>query len=182
MRVGVHARNDVTFTDGDYRLIREARIETLKLMSHTDPSVFARLRAEFPELELIVRLYDPSIDRRDPDLFVRNMAPVIKALQPYVMKFEIHNEPNHVAGIEGWGATDTDAHDFLTWYTYVLEQLKGMFPWARFGFPGLALNWPHRDLEWLDICAPAIRASHWLGCHCYWQYGNMLSDDWGLRF
>jgi hypothetical protein len=64
----------------------------------------------------------------------------------------------------------------------VLQGLKKACPWARFGFPGLALNWPHRDLEWLSICQEAVRASDWLGCHCYWQYDNMLSDEWGLRF
>jgi hypothetical protein len=110
------------------------------------------------------------------------MAPVVQALQGYVTKFEIHNEPNHVQGIEGWGATDKDARDFSVWYMHVLNTLRPSFPWARFGFPGLALNWPHRDLEWLSICQEAVRASDWLGCHCYWQYGNMLDPEWGLRF
>jgi hypothetical protein len=64
----------------------------------------------------------------------------------------------------------------------VLAGLKQACPWARFGFPGLALNYPHRDLEWLDICRDAILASDWLGCHTYWQYDNMFSADWGLRF
>jgi hypothetical protein len=31
------------------------------------------------------------------------MVPVIMRLKPCA-KFEIHNEPNHADGIEGWGA------------------------------------------------------------------------------
>lgn len=184
-RVGLHARNDVHFTDGDYHLIRAARIETLKMMSHTDPSVYKRLRSEFPGLELIVRLYDDRVRNRsrpDPASFVAKMQPVVQSLRPYAVKFEIHNEPNHAEGIEGWGASDADARSFLSWYMSVLRSLKKACPWAKLGFPGLALNWPHRDLEWLSICQEAVRASDWLGCHCYWQYGNMLSDEWGLRF
>ncbi|MDX9833493.1 MAG: hypothetical protein RBU35_24725, partial [Anaerolineae bacterium] len=185
VRVGLHARNDVRFPDADYEMLRRARIETLKTMSLTEPSVYQRLRQEQPDLEFIVRLYDDRI-RRDsrpsPADFVARMVPLIDRLKPYTVKFEIHNEPNHAEGIEGWGASDDNAHAFRSWYLQVLAGLKQACPWARFGFPGLALNNPHRDLAWLDICRDAIEASDWLGCHCYWQYGNMMNDQWGLRF
>jgi N-acetyl-anhydromuramyl-L-alanine amidase AmpD len=169
--------------------VREARIETLKMMSFTDPGVFDRLRRENAStsggIEFIVRLYDDRL-RRDsrpsPADFVAKMTPIIKRLRPYTAMFEIHNEPNHVAGIEGWGASDADARAFRDWYMKVLPALKKACPWAKFGFPGLALNHPHRDLAWLDICRKAVLASDWLGCHTYWQYGNMMKDDWGLRF
>ncbi len=184
-RVGLHARNSVQFTGHDYELVRQARIETMKMMSHTDISVYQRLRRENPDIEFIVRLYDDRLrhdSRPSPADFVAKMVPIIKSLRPYVTKFEIHNEPNHAEGVEGWGASDQHARSFLSWYLQVLPALKEACPWARFGFPGLALNNPHRDLEWLAICRNAIRASHWLGCHCYWQYGNMMKDAWGLRF
>lgn len=184
-RVGVHARNSVFFTEPDYELIRRVRIETIKMMSLTDVSVYERLRRENPGIEFIVRLYDDRI-RRDsrpsPADFVAKMVPIIVRLQPYATKFEIHNEPNHAEGVEGWGASDDNARSFRDWYMQVLSALKEACPWAQFGFPGLAPNSPHRDLEWLTICRDAIRASDWLGCHCYWQDGNMLKDEWGLRF
>lgn len=184
-RVGLHARNDVRFPEHDYEVIRRARIETLKMMSFTDVSVYNRLRREHPDIEFIVRLYDSQIhrdSRPSPAIFVARMVPIIRRLRPYATKFEVHNEPNHVTGIEGWGPSDNNARSFTAWYMQVLSKLRNACPWAKFGFPGLALNHPHRDLDWLDICRDAIRASDWLGCHCYWQYGNMLSDQWGLRF
>jgi N-acetyl-anhydromuramyl-L-alanine amidase AmpD len=184
-RVGLHARNDKFFTGHDYELVRLTRVETLKMMSHTDVSVFEKLRKENPQVEFIVRLYDDRINnnsRPTPAQFVARMVPIMRSLRPYANKYEIHNEPNHVSGIEGWGASDSDARAFNSWYLQVLSRLRRACPWASLGFPGLALNSPHRDLNWLSICKSAIEASDWLGCHCYWQYDNMLSDAWGLRF
>ncbi len=186
MRIGLHARNDETFTETDFAAIRTARIETLKIMDFTKITVLERVRGENPGIEFIVRLYDDRIGRGyshpSPYDFVARSAPRINALRPLATKFEIHNEPNHYQGIEGWGSTDWDAQNFREWYRLVLQGLRQTCPWASFGFPGLALNYPHRDLEWLDICRDVILASDWLGCHTYWQYGNMLSPDWGLRF
>ncbi len=184
-RVGLHARNHVHLTEPDYALVHTARIETIKMMSFTDVGVFERLRRENDGIEFIVRLYDDRIHRDSyptPAVFVAKMAPIINRLKPYATKFEIHNEPNHVEGIEGWGSSDAHALAFRDWYAKVLSALKKACPWARFGFPGLAPNHPHRDLAWLDICRKEILASAWLGCHTYWQYGNMMNDDWGLRF
>lgn len=184
-RVGLHGRNSVHFTELDYELVRRARIETLKMLSLTDVSVYERLRRDNPEIEFIVRLYDDRLhydSRPSPTAFVTKMVPLVKRLKTYVTKFEIHNEPNHVDGIEGWGSSDQQARSFVAWYLPVLQGLKRACPWASLGFPGLALNFPHRDLAWLDICKEAIQASDWLGCHCYWQYDNMLHDEWGLRF
>jgi hypothetical protein len=184
-RVGMNGRNHAEYPEEDYELIRRARIETLKTVSVTQPGVYERLRRENPSLEFIVRLHDDRIGRGhypSPDQFVLKMVPLMQALQPYATKFEIHNEPNHVDRIEGWGPSDEDAKSFLAWYQEVLAKLRQACAWASFGFPGLALQEPHRDLEWLEICQPAIVASDWLGCHCYWQQGNMLSDQWGLRF
>ena len=46
MRIGLHARNDTTFTDTDYQAIRVARIETLKIMDFTRLDVLARAPGE----------------------------------------------------------------------------------------------------------------------------------------
>ena len=184
VRIGLHARNDSSFVEGDYLVIKEAKIETLKILSFTGTHVFEKVRQENPGLEFIVRLHDSRIgaSHPNPESFAAAAIPRINELKPFATKFEILNEPNHHQGYEGWGSADDAARSFRDWYLDVLKRLKRACPWALFGFPGLAPHWPHRDLEWLDICRDAIQASDWLGCHIYWQGDNQLQNDWGLRF
>ena len=164
-RVGVHGRNDTDFHENDYKAIREAKIEAIKMMTHTRVDVFKRLKSDNPNLEIITRLYDgPTFNEHghpSPEDFCRRIIPLMQQLQPYCIKFEIHNEPNHLDRIEGWGDTDDDARNFNEWYLRVYDILKQYCPWAKLGFPGLAI--PHRDLEWIELCTPAVQKSDWLG-------------------
>lgn len=191
VRIGVHARWDVLFEEADYRVIRLGRVETVKMMSFTRPEVFARIKRENPEIELIVRLYDDRINTMGhptPREFAEKMIPIMRALQPYATKFEIHNEPNHAARIEGWGPTDEDARDFNVWFLRVYDLLKTAHPWAELGFPGLAIpSFLHRDRRWLQICQPAIEQADWLGVHSYWQtppdrVSVIFHPNFGLTF
>ncbi len=187
-RVGLHGRNYESFDEVDYQIVREAHIETLKMMSQTHPDVFKRLKSENPDIEFIVRLWDDrmGVDHHPaPEQFVERMLPIMERLRPFATKFEIHNEPNHLKRYEGWGQEDADARNFSQWYQQVFKLLKQRCPWSLLGFPGLAI--PHRDLEWVEICRPAVEMSDFLGVHCYWQTTpqeprNHLADFWGLRF
>jgi hypothetical protein len=188
VRIGIHARNDYTFRPQDFELVREAKIETIKMMSFTDISVFKSLRQENPNIEFIVRLHDDRVKagfHPSPQEFASKFITRMKELRPFATKFEVHNEPNHPARYEGWGQEDSYAQDFNQWFLQVYSLLKSGCEWAELGFPGLAV--PHRDLEWLDICRPAIEKADWLGVHCYWQTpadqpNNHLHGKWGLRF
>lgn len=187
-RVGVCGRNDHHFQEADYALVRQANIECLKMMSFTTVDDFEQLVIENSELDFIVRLYDGRFGKGyhpSPIEFANTFIPVMDGLTPYVTKFEVHNEPNHLQGIEGWGQEDHHARDFNAWFLEVYDRLKQACPWASLGFPGLAI--PHRDLEWLEICRPAVEKADRLGAHCYWQNPtandyNHLADFWGLRF
>ena len=163
VRIGLHGRNDVFFQEMDYQLIREAKIETLKMMSLTDPSVFARIKQENSDIEFIVRLYDDRINadgHPTPQEYASKMIPVMQSLQPYVIKFEVGNEPNHVHRYEGWGSEDADAVDFNAWFLEVYDLLKNAHPWAELGFPALATpNSFHRDRAWTEF----VREGHQSG-------------------
>jgi hypothetical protein len=187
-RVGVHGRNDYQYHGGDFNLVREAKIEAIKMMSFNPPDVFHRLRDVNADLDFIIRLYDDRMNvghHPTPAEFADKSIPIMRQLRPYATKFEVHNEPNHLRKIEGWGQEDPYAHDFNAWFLETYDRLKQACPWASLGFPGLAI--PHRDLEWVEICRPAVNRADWLGVHCYWQNptyteGNHLTDFWGLRF
>ncbi len=187
-RVGLHGRNNVNFDEIDYQVIHTANIETIKMMGQTKTTVFKRLKQENPNIEIITRLYDDRFGvnkRPSPQEFAQKQLPIMRALQPYCTKFEVHNEPNHLQGYEGWGQEDYHAQDFNQWFLRVYDLIKNALPWASLGFPGLAI--PHRDLQWIEICRPAVERADWLGVHCYWQTPpgqekNHLVDFWGLRF
>ncbi|MCZ7569695.1 MAG: discoidin domain-containing protein [Ardenticatenaceae bacterium] len=187
--VGLHARNDAVFTPVDYEIVRQARVESMKTLSFLSDEVYAALRGMNPQMEFIVRLYThmPRGSVVPPQQFADEFQPLIERFGKKfsILKYEIHNEPNHLTGLEGWGQTEQDARDFQAWYKQVFAILKQRNPWALFGFPGLAV--PHNDLQWLDWAREAIEISDWLGCHIYWQTPanapNTYRDDvWGGRY
>lgn len=189
-RIGVHGRNAELFDERDFQIIREGRLEVIKMMSHTRPEVFARIKQENPDIEIITRLYDDRIhhDHPSPEDFCRKLIPVMQALRPHCQKFHVHNEPNHAAGYEGWGATAADAASFNRWFLQVYNGLKAACPWAKIGFPGLAVpDFLHHDKTWLRVCRPAIEKADFLGVHCYWQTPKSgdrfyLDENFGLAF
>jgi hypothetical protein len=191
VRVGLGGRNDAAFQEGDYQLIGAAKIETLKMMSLTDPAVFARIRKENPDVEFIVRLYDDRMNANGhptPKEFADRMIPIMRGLQPYAVKFEVGNEPNHFRRIEGWGPTDADAQNFNAWFLEVYGLLKMAHPWAELGYPALATpDSYHRDKAWLALTGEAVERADWLGVHCYWQSppdkpSTMFDEAHGLCF
>jgi hypothetical protein len=191
VRVGLDGRNDTVFQEADYQLVREAKIETLKMMSLTDPAVFARIQQENPGVEFIVRLYDDRMNANGhptPKEFADRMIPVMRSLQPYAVKFEVGNEPNHFRRFEGWGPTDADAQNFNAWFLEVYGLLKAAHPWAELGYPALATpDSYHRDKAWLALTREAVERADWLGVHCYWQSppdkpNTMFDEAHGLCF
>ncbi len=188
MLVGINGRNDFwngQFTESDYRTIREAKIEMVKLMEYTQPDVLYRLRAERPSIQFIIRLYEQGQKPDDPETFVQKHAGAIEKFRLFTNQFEVLNEPNHPQ--EGWGPTLDQAQAFNNWFLETLSHLKARHPWATFGFPALSPTMlpddPHLDFDWLEACRPAIEAADWLAVHCYWfdEHG-VLHPAFGLRF
>ncbi|MEW5956140.1 MAG: discoidin domain-containing protein [Chloroflexota bacterium] len=188
MLIGMIGRIDFwsgQLTEHDYRVIREARLELVKLMEYTRLNVLSRLRAEQPAIQFIIRLYEEGQKPGPPAEFVKKHANAIESFRPYVTLFEMLNEPNHVQ--EGWGPTQDQAKAFNRWFLETLPLLKARHPWARFGFPALSPtmlpNDPYLDFDWLEACRPAIEAADWLGVHCYWfDEHSVLHPSFGLRF
>ncbi len=188
MLVGINGRNDFwhgQFTENDYRVIREAKIELVKLLEYTQLSVLQRLRTERPSIQFIVRLYEQGQKPGPPTDFVTKHANSIEAFRLYANMFEVLNEPNHPQ--EGWGPTLDQAKAFNAWFLETLSLLKTRHPWAKFGFPALSPTMlpddPNLDYDWLEVCRPAIEAADWLGVHCYWfDQAGVLHPAFGLRF
>ena len=173
MLVGINGRNDFwsgQFTESDFKAIREAKIEMVKLMEYTQLDILHRLRAERPSIQFIIRLYEEGRKPESPEDFVQRHAASIEGFRLFTNLFEVLNEPNHPQ--EGWGPTLDQAKAFNEWFLATLSYLKARHPWAKFGFPALSPTMlpddPHLDFDWLEACRPAIEAADWLGVHCYW--------------
>lgn len=174
IRAGVHLANDGNVTDEHLALIRNLRLVKglVRLDCDWDEVDWAQLGCHLrQDAAVVLRLFFPG--RLDAAEFVaraaKKLPSVLTSLSPRTCYLEIHNEPNHAGGIEGWGATDADAADFADWYRGVLLGLEhhGLF---HLGFPGLAVGeWAHRERRWATINHLNMAASDWIGVHCYWQ-------------
>lgn len=187
-RVGVCGRNSPDWRDCDFQALVSLKAEAVKLMSFAQAGTANRIKEMLPDITITVRLYEGGFGQGyhpTPKEFVDRVSEHIIRLRPYANRFEIHNEPNHLQGIEGWGQDVHHANDFNGWFLEVYGRLKTAFLDLEFGFPGLAI--PHRDLAWLEVCQAAIEVADFVGIHCYWQNPtlvetNHLDDFWGLRF
>lgn len=174
MRAGVHLPNDGRMTDQDLQLV--AGLPLVKGLLRLDVNwgevdwreLAWHLR---DDCTVILRLFFPG--KLEPREFVaratRKLRPVLAVLGNRQVLIEIHNEPNHAEGIEGWGASREDAWDFVPWYAIVYGGLVHA-GFHGLGFPGLAVGeWVHKERTWAEECRQLIRASDWVGCHAYWQ-------------
>lgn len=134
---------------------------------------------------VILRLFFPG--RLDPEEFVKRAAIKLPSLLGVLgereVLIEIHNEPNHAAGIEGWDQSDKAACDFSRWYAQVFKGLRER-GFSGLGWPGLAVGeWVHGERSWAIANRANIRLSDWVGVHCYWQrleemHNDRLGENW----
>ena len=182
MKAGVHLANDGNVTDDHLSMIRDLPIVKglVRLDVDWDEIDYTRLSWHLrDDCDVVLRLFFPG--RLDAPEFVeraaRKLPPVLNVLSPRQCYIEIHNEPNHAEGIEGWGASNDDANDFLVWYNDVFDGLRER-GFRRLGFPGLAVGeWVHRERTWATLCRRAINRSDWLGIHVYWQRRVEMKHD-----
>lgn len=179
---GIHFSNSYWTPPSEehFRLLRLAKPDTIKTLIFTSPhldqvGIHARLKHEHPNARIVARCYaDMSGGMWGVSQFADAFAPCIAELQGSVRWFEIHNEPNLYFE---WPGT---AHEFTKWSIGVLRALRYRFPWAKFVFPGMAINDNYR--QWWDICALAIRQYDAFGVHCYWQFDNWDHDYFGRAY
>ena len=188
MRVGIHLPNDGQIAAHRWEQI--GRFSLVKGLVRLDvpwgelpwPELVKHLRGD---CLVILRLFFPG--RLEVDEFVTRSAaklpPILDLLGDREVLIEIHNEPNHAAGIEGWGSSDREAADFSRWYAKVFRGLRDR-GFTGLGWPGLALGeWAHGERSWALANRANIRLSDWVGVHCYWQrpeemFSDFLGENW----
>jgi hypothetical protein len=186
--VGLHGRVDGPMQEGDWQVVKRARIEALKLTSSALVEDVIRAREINPGMFILVRL---SADLRGRKVgaaqFARWVEPDLKRFSEQgVRYFEIHNEPNLTP--EGFGSSWRSGYEFGEWFVQVCDLLRAKYPQARFGWPGLApgpstSGMRSDDVEFLRSAGSFVGDADWIGCHCHWEDRHgIASENGGAKY
>ena len=186
--IGLHGRADGPLLEPDFPVIRDTRMEAVKLLSNAPPENVKRLREINESIFLMVRLFGKFHERTvsSADFVSSIEADVERLYRAGVRHYEVHNEPN--LQIEGWQRSWQDGSQFADWFMEVFERVKGRFPDALLGYPGLSPGWDisgQRMDSWtfLQQSEEAVLSADWIGCHCYWASDvDMLKPSGGMVF
>jgi murein DD-endopeptidase MepM/ murein hydrolase activator NlpD len=187
---GVHGRaGEPVMRDADYMTLQRAGLEAVKLLTWTLPGEIDRVRAQNPNVFILARLMTKiGAPNQFSDFFVSEVQEHMAGFYARgVRYFEIHNEPNLT--VEGWRSSWQDGREFNRFFLEVYAKLKGRFPEAKLGYPGLspdgipAPGVRANDLAFLAESDEAARTADWLGVHCYWQSeAEMSAPRGGLNY
>lgn len=184
--IGLHGRSDGELQEADFGIVRRARMEAVKLLSYATMESVRRLRADNPELFILIRAFTPVGEGRvlTPqqffDITVNDLARLYDN-DPTLRYIEIHNEPN--LRLEGFGASWADGRQFGEWFLQLRDLYRQRFPEALFGFPGLS---PGPSLEaggrydsavFLSQAEFAAQQADWIGVHAYWVNDREITDE-----
>jgi uncharacterized protein YgiM (DUF1202 family) len=169
---GLGMGNPQPLTQGQLKLIKDAKLEAFKVLTLGDPGqnqqMIAQLKSVRADMFIVARLFfSVNVGSKfTAQNFVDFCMNGLNACyQAGVRYFEIHNEPN--LEIEGMNWNWASGGDFGSWLQQVLNIVKPRFPDAKWGYPGLSPQ-PNVD-AFLDGSAAAANACDWIGVHCYWQ-------------
>ncbi len=183
--VGVNARWGGTMQEVDFRVLREARVEAVKVSAHTPEQTIHRLHEMNPDMFILGSMVtNEDVEIADPQRWVEEMyAEFLRLYRKGVRYFQIHQNPNlHQFG---WRKYWSSGQDFGKWWLTVTGLLKEEFPEAQLGFPGVmpGRQVPGQRLDadvFLEGADQAVGQADWLGVTCYWKNeAEMDSPDCG---
>jgi hypothetical protein len=154
--------------------VRTARLEAVRVAQTESKATVDALRTINPASFLLARLTTPygqaPVSSQD---FRAQVEPHLGRLYRLgVRHFEVHTHPN--LQFEGWGRSWEDGAGFARWFTEVVEGLRGSFPEAQLGFPGVSpggfVSGQRADArQFLEDASEGAQAADWVGVSCYWS-------------
>jgi len=180
------------WNDGAYNMLRDSRMEAVKMMASNDllnqgagrvTDIVNRLRGVGMKF-ILARLFAKFESPKSPRDFVNEVAPAAKALLAAgVSHFEVHNEPNLNIqdSREGMFVQWQNGREFGQFFqesVALLRQEQGMAN-AFFGFPGLSPNEENNRSTgrypmsfFLNEADPVVRSADFVCMHNYWYSEN----------
>jgi len=172
--VGVHGRVGEPLQEEDFKVIREAKLEAIKLESTEPVESVKRIRSMLPEGEIFLRLrMDFSRSRVEPADYVRQVAAGMgRYYRAGIRYFEINRSPNYEQ--DGWRRSWDDGRAYAHWFLDVQARIKQTYNDAQVGFPGLSPGGAIPGLQgdsltFFHAAEDAVHAADWIGVNLYWR-------------
>jgi hypothetical protein len=179
--VGAHGRIGGNLHEHDFFCIQNARLESLKIEQHEPEKSILELRRIAPDLLIVVQISTNfSTESISPARFIAEVREDATRLYSLgIRHFEIHRNPNLEA--EGWARSWANGREFGEWFVQVAKSLRGLFPDAQLGFPGLSPGAPvigkrAEAMLFLEQSEGSALAADWIGVNCYWTDIHGLSS------
>jgi hypothetical protein len=184
--IGLHGRADGELQEADFGVFASGRIEAAKLTSHATSLSVQRLLGINPRMFIMVRAIASFDSGGQPrrisadefaDITIGDLARTVDGQR--VNDIEIHNEPNLTQ--EGLGGSWNNGLEFAEWWLRVRDRYRQVFPFARFGFPGLSPGFGVPGVRYdsdrfLDEAHAAALEADWIGVHSYWVVERQMTD------
>jgi murein DD-endopeptidase MepM/ murein hydrolase activator NlpD len=186
--IGSCGRIGGALEEADVSMVKEARLEAVKISLQEKAEVLEKLRSINPEMLFVGRLRaDFSGDAITASEFVSKVEGDMRRLYRLgVRHFEVHCNPNLEVG--GWRRSWRSGAEFNDWFLEVLKSLRTKFEKTQLGFPGLSPGGSisgHQQsaLEFLEDTDRAIAEADWVGVNCHWTgEANLRTVDGGYAF
>lgn len=172
--IGAYGSSPEPLGPAGLEAVRSARLEAVRLVQTETKESIDALRTINPAGFLLARLTaacaQAQVSAAD---FRAQVEPHLGRLYRLgVRHFEIHTHPN--LQFEGWGRSWQDAAGFARWFVEVVDGLRGDFPDARLGFPGVSpggyVSGQRVDArQFLEDASAGVQAADWVGVSCYWN-------------
>lgn len=178
--VGVNARPDGSFAQGDLDVLQRARVEAVKLPQNVTIEDLDRLWKISPNLWVMVDLKGGLCENAvAPAEYVQMIeADIRRFMEKGIVYYQVAQEPNLYS--EGWGTSWSSGTDFTIWFLEVYNRLHGLFPNIKLGFPGLSMGEQVEGLRqdgwvFLEETEAAAQAADWIGVNAYWSSREEMS-------
>ncbi|MBN2502026.1 MAG: M23 family metallopeptidase [Anaerolineales bacterium] len=182
--VGLNARDDGTFTQADFDVVAQARLEAVKIEENTTIQDINRLKQVNSALFIMARLhYILPQEKVEPAAWLARIQPDMQRLyQVGIRYFEVHKSPNLQS--EGWNTSWHSGGGFGRWWLDVCNALRDRFPDAKLGFPGISPGgqidgWRLDAGVFLEQADEAIMSADWVGVNCYWSSDQEMGAERG---
>lgn len=180
--VGLNARDDGSYADVDFEVVKQARLEAVKIGKNTSGQDIARLRQVNSALFLMGHLYIklPQAKISAQEWVDQILPDMTRLYQLGVRYFEVHRSPN--LQMEGWNTSWHSGGGFARWWLDVVNQVKDRFTDVRLGFPGVS---PGGQVEgqrldaktFIEQADEAILKADWVGVNSFWSSEQEMSME-----